>query len=255
MDSKIAIIGGTDVEKLASVLRVRPVEIDTEFGPAFLHLGEGELADLAFVSRHGNGQEIAPERINHHANLKALEQLGVQRAVALFSVCSVREEVAVGDFVVLDQFLDLTPGLLTFQNGHTGPLTQADLGQPYCAPLAKALAERGKEGGLRVRESGTCACSGRARLETAAEVRMLRTLGADVVGTSAAPEAVLARELNLHYAAVAIVGRRGAGMPGPSQADPAALAAIRSRMLPAMLGALRIPEITGCTCKTPAVRF
>jgi 5'-methylthioadenosine phosphorylase len=255
VSSRIAIVGGTDVERLAEVLRVRPVEVDTQFGTAVVYVGEGELADLAFVSRHGNDRELPPHRINHRANLKALEQLGVERVVAIFSVGTLNEEIPPGDLVVLDQFIDLTGGVHTFNEGQSGGVVHADLADPYCAPLRGCLAERARAAGLAVREGGTYACTSGPRLETAAEVRMLRLLGADVVGMTAAPETILARELSFHYAGIAIAIKWAAGIDGPQGADGAAITGLRSRVLPAILEALRNPEAPGCACKAPPASF
>jgi 5'-methylthioadenosine phosphorylase len=253
---KIAIIGGTDVEKLAEVLRVRLVEVETPFGNVPAFLGEGELANLAFISRHGSRRDLPPHRINHRANLKALQQLGVDRVVAMFSVGSLNEEIPPGALVVLDQFIDLTGRVETFHDGDGGALVHADLTEPFCGPLRGCLAERARAAGLEVREGGTYACTNGPRLETAAEIRMLRLLGADVVGMTAGPETILARELHLHYAGIAVAIKWAAGVDGPRDgADKAAMTGVRSRLLPAILEALRSPDAPGCACKAPPASF
>jgi 5'-methylthioadenosine phosphorylase len=248
VSSKIAIIGGTDVERLAEVLRVRAVEVRTAYGTARVHLGEGELADLAFIARQGNGRDGQPQETNYRANLKALEQLDEDRVVATFSVGSINEEIPTGSLVVLDQFIDLSGPTATFHDGASnGPF--ADLSEPFCIGLRSCLVERARAGGLRVRESGTYACLAGPRLETAAEVRMLRMLGADVAGMTACSETILARELGLHYAAIAVSAYWGAGLRGPVAVDQPAMAGVRSRILPAALDALRASQLPDCACK------
>lgn len=251
MSSKIAIIGGTDVERLAEVLRVRAVEVRTAYGTARVHLGEGELADLAFIARQDRVGDGQPNEINHRANLKALEQLEVDRVVATFSVGSINEEIQTGSLVVLDQFIDLSGPIAAFQDGASSGSGHADLTEPFCAGLRSCLAERARAGGVQVRDSGTYAYLGGPRLETAAEVRMLRLLGADVAGMTSCTEAILARELGLHYAAMAVSAYWAPGLRSQVEVDQAAMAGVRSRILPAALDALRTPQLAECACKRP----
>ena len=249
MTSKIAIIGGTDVEKLAEVLRVRAVDLETPFGNAVVYLGEGELANLAFITRHGGEHEIPPHQINHRANLRALHQLDVERVVATFSVGSLCEQIAPGDLVALDQFIDLSGRAVTFFDGAPEKVVHTDMTDPFCEGLRACLVEKVAATGLKVRPTGTYACMTGPRLETAAETRMLQVLGADVVGMTAAAETTLARELGLHYAALGLAISWAGGMHGSGDVNRRAVAGIRSRILPPILEALRSPELPPCSCR------
>ncbi|HEX4215879.1 MAG TPA: MTAP family purine nucleoside phosphorylase [Candidatus Dormibacteraeota bacterium] len=249
MSAKIAIVGGTDVQRLAEVLRVRPVEVETPFGEAQVHLGEGELGDLAVVLRHGPDHGLPSHRVNYRANLKALSLLGVTRVVATYSVSSLDEELEPGGVMVPDQFIDLTGTASTFLDAEPNGAVAADVSEPFCSGLAELLAARAEAGGLTVRNRGTCICRNGARNETKAEVRMLRQFGGDVVGHSACPETALARELGLHYAGLAVAAEWAAGVGGDRRVDRQQLARVRSRLLPPILDALREEDLPACRCR------
>lgn len=249
MSAKIAIVGGTDVQRLAEVLRVRPVEVETPFGEAQVHLGEGELGDLAVVLRHGPDHRLPSHRVNYRANLKALSQLGVTRVVATYSVASLDEELEPGGLMVPDQFIDLTGGAATFLDAEPNGAVAADVSEPFCAGLAGLLANRAEASGLTVRSRGTCVCRNGTRNETKAEVRMLRQFGAEAVGRSACPETALARELGLHYAGLAVTADWAPGVGGGRKVDSQLLARVRSRLLPPILDALREKEFPACRCR------
>ena len=206
----IAIIGGTGLYALGTG---KPEIVPTPYGDATLLLLQLAGRDVAFLARHGRDHALPPHRVNYRANIWALHALGVREVVATQSVGSMNKEMAPGDFVVLSQFIDWTKGRAsTFFDGETGPVLHVDVTQPYCPEVAARLLQAGEFLEDRVHGAGVYACTEGPRFETAAEIRALRLLGADVVGMTNVPEAVLAREAGLCYAAICIVCNWGAGM-------------------------------------------
>lgn len=212
MREKGAIIGGTGLEQIAGG-RFRELTVETLYGPAAVLVGEGELADVIFLPRHGRRHERPPHRINYRANLKALERLGVKHILAIAATGSTRADLPPGSLVLLSQFLDFTKGRInTFYDGDDGVVAHVDVTRPYCPALRARLLEIADERGIGVQPEGVYGCTEGPRLETAAEVRLMASWGVDVIGMTGVPEAVLARELGLCYASVALVVNHGAGV-------------------------------------------
>jgi len=212
MGQKGAIIGGTGFEQVAGG-RFRELVVETPYGPATVLVGQGDLADVVFLPRHGVRHERPPHRVNYRANLKALERLGVKRILAIATSGSARADLPPGAMVLLDQFLDFTRSRAnTFYDGDDGVVAHADVTRPYCPALRARLLEIAAERDASVQPEGLYGCTEGPRLETAAEVRLMASWGVDVIGMTGVPEAVLARELGLCYAAVALVVNYGAGV-------------------------------------------
>ena len=207
-----AIIGGTGFDQLSDVA-LEQMTVETPYGDVPLYVGRGEAAGLIFLPRHGPEHQMPPHSINYRANLMALHQLEVERALATFAVGSLHREVPPGALVVVDQFLDFTQGRAgTFFDGEESGVVHTVMDQPYCPALREQLLAQAAANGLEVIPQGAYACTNGPRFETPAEVRMLAQLGGDVVGMTGVPEAPLARELGIHYAAVAISINWGAGL-------------------------------------------
>ncbi|MEA3309433.1 MAG: S-methyl-5'-thioinosine phosphorylase [Chloroflexota bacterium] len=207
-----AIIGGTGFDRQLGARLLQEVVV-TPYGVVPLYRGQGELAELIFLPRHGTNHTVPPHRINYRANLKALAQLGVERVLATFAVGSLHTGIPPGALVVLDQFIDFTQGRAgTFFDGGDSGLVHTEMTNPYCPALRAQLLALAAEHGLELVSQGTYVCTDGPRFETAAEVRMYAQLGGDVVGMTGVPEASLARELGLHYAAVALSINWGAGL-------------------------------------------
>lgn len=210
---ELALIGGTGVYD-PDVLTDRRVEkADTPYGLIEVDVGRLNGVEIAFLPRHGLAHHIPPHKINHRANLWGLKMLGVTRVISTSAVGSLNREMLPGDFVVIDQFIDFTKaGVTTFYDGGEGGVVHTDVTEPYCPELRKAALSVG--GGLEVNihRTGTYLTVDGPRYETAAEIKMYRTWGADVIGMTNAPEAILAREANLCYATVATVTNMAAGI-------------------------------------------
>jgi len=158
---------------------------------------------MVFLPRHGRGHVIAPSRINFRANIWGLKRLGVERILSLSAVGSMREDVAPGEFVVVDQFIDRTRHRedTFFDRDVVAHVMFAD---PVCGPLRRALVEAAGRIGVGVHDGGTYLCMEGPQFSTRAESRLYRSWGVDVIGMTNLQEAKLAREAELHYATVAM---------------------------------------------------
>jgi len=247
---RAAIIGGTGVYGMPGG-RFDTRVIETPYGEALVFLGQGEFEDLIFLARHGPSHAIPPHRINFRANLKALEQLGVKRVLATFAVGSLQPTIPPGSLVAVDQFIDFTHGRVgTFYDGGESGLVHTDMTEPYCSALRERLLALADQRGLQIRPTGTYMCFNGPRFETAAEIRMYAQLGGDVVGMTGAPEVQLARELRMHYAAVAISINWAAGLKGPIKIEKSGMEQTREKLLHLLVEVLRAPLVASCHCET-----
>lgn len=211
--ASLAIIGGTGVYDPKILSNMREETVNTPYGEVSVKIGHYLDREVAFVPRHGSEHQVPPHRINYRAIIWSLRDLGVDRAVATAAVGSLNPDMHPGDLVMIDQFLDFTRGRVqTFYEGGPGGIFHVDLTHPYCRDLRQALFNSGKKSGMPVHFRGTYVCTEGPRYETAAEIRMFRQLGGDVVGMTNVPEVVLARELGICYAAVAMVTNYAAGI-------------------------------------------
>jgi len=242
MTSRIGIIGGSGVDRPEAGFTETVVE--TPYGKALTWIGTGDQADVVFLSRHGPEHDVPPHRVNYRANVKALQILGVDRVIASFAVGGIAEDIPPGGVAALDQIVDLTSGRdLTFFDGGESGLRHTPFTEPFSPQLRAAIVAQGVDHGLAIRPGGTYICFNGPRFETAAEIRMAKMMGADVVGMTAMPEAILARELEIHYAGIAVSVNWAAGIKGPLQIDFGALESIRGKLLPLMLDVLRTTRL------------
>ena len=209
---RIGIIGGTGFGE--ALVAGQAQTIETEFGPASVTIGPlGADRELVFVARHGTGHKIPPHRINHRANITALRQMGVGAVYATAAVGSLQPDIKPGDFVVLDDFLDLTQGAVVTFFDEPGTVRHTDMSQPYHPDLRRLLLATGDSRETStVHPGGTYVCLSGPRYETPAEIRLYASWGGAVVGMTSAPEAILCREAALPYAGVAIVTNYGCGL-------------------------------------------
>ena len=207
---EIAIIGGTGFEKLFT--GAEKLHVGTPYGiPPPISVGKLGEKTVAFLPRHGPEHSVPPHKVNYRANVHALHQLGVERIIAVNAVGAINKEFKLGDIVVPHDFADFTKQrATTFYD--EAPVTHIDMSQPYCPELREALIKCAEMLGLSVRSYAVLVCTEGPRFETPAEIEMFRRLGFDVVGMTGVPEAVLARELEICYAAVCFVSNMAAGM-------------------------------------------
>jgi 5'-methylthioadenosine phosphorylase len=210
----LAIIGGTGLTQLANLDVVRREVVRTPYGDpsGALTLGTIRGQPVIFLARHGYGHTIPPHRVNYRANMWALAQHKVSYIVSVASVGGIRADLTPGTLAIPDQILDYTYGReFTYFTGIDRSVVHVDFTQPYCEPLRERLLRAARDAGETVLAGGTYATTQGPRLESAAEINRLERDGADMVGMTGMPEASLARELGLCYAAVAVVVNHAAG--------------------------------------------
>lgn len=210
----LAIIGGSGLTQLANLDVTRREVVRTPYGEPSGPLTFGRLAgrDLVFIARHGYGHTIPPHRVNYRANIAALRSVGASRVVSVASVGGIRPDLVPGILVIPHQIIDYTAGRpSTFFDGHDGQVRHIDFTEPYDTSLRTALLVAAKRAGQAVVDGAVYAATQGPRLETAAEINRLERDGADVVGMTGMPEAVLSREAGLAYAAINVVANHAAG--------------------------------------------
>ena len=210
----LAIIGGSGMSRLAELEDARRQVIRTPYGEASGAVTFGRLNahDVAFLARHGYGHTIPPHAVNYRANIWALASQGARNIVSIASVGGIRSDLGPGNLAVPSQVIDYTYGRdSTFFDGEDGFVRHVDFTHPYCPRLRGELLDACRRAGLAVVDGGVYAVTQGPRLETAAEIERLARDGADMVGMTGMPEAVLARELGISYAALAVVANWAAG--------------------------------------------
>ncbi|SLN48380.1 S-methyl-5'-thioadenosine phosphorylase [Roseivivax jejudonensis] len=223
----IGIIGGSGLYDLDGLAGARWQEVDTPWGRPSDAILTGTLdgVAMAFLPRHGRGHVNAPSEIPYRANIDAMKRLGVTDLVSVSACGSFREEMAPGDIVLVDQFVDRTRDRPSSFFG-TGCVAHVSLAHPTCARLRAVVADAAGATGLRVHAGGTYLAMEGPQFSTRAESVMYRdTLGADVIGMTNMPEARLAREAELCYAPVAMVTDYDCWHPGHEAVDVAAVIA------------------------------
>lgn len=213
MGVSLAVIGGTGVYDPRMLSEVREQTVTTPYGEVTVRIGRFQEREVAFVPRHGETHSVPPHRINYRANLWSLRELGVERTLATAAVGSLNPDMRPGDFVLVDQFIDFTRNRAqTFYEGGEEGVFHVDMTNPYCPELREFIFQCGNKLGFAVHQGGVYVCTEGPRFETPAEIRMFRQWGGDVVGMTNVPEVVLARELGICYAAIAVVTNYAAGI-------------------------------------------
>lgn len=211
-----AVLGGTKLTSLPNMTDIRTETVTTPYGmpSAEISIGRVNGREVAFLPRHGSPHMLAPHSINYRANIWALKELGATRVFSVATSGGIRSTFRAGDFVVPDQIIDYTFGREgTFFDGRDGrPVNHIDFTQPYDQTVRTAILKAVKDCGDTVHDDGCYACFNGPRLETAAEIRKLAKDGCDLVGQTGMPEAALAAELELPYAALCPIVNPAAGL-------------------------------------------
>jgi len=203
----IAIIGGTGLgDALAEHLEDGEFrDIETPFGKPSMGIFVGKLGkrQIAFLNRHGKGHKLSPDEVPYAANIFALKKVGVHTVIGSGAVGSLREEIAPGNLVIVDQFIDKTfRRTSSFFAGYGA--VHCEMSEPTCGRLRKLLIDTAKGIDIKTHPEGTYVCMEGPQFSTRAESLMHRSWGGDLIGMTAMPEAKLAREAQMCYALIAL---------------------------------------------------
>jgi 5'-methylthioadenosine phosphorylase len=203
----LGVIGGSGLYDLPGLEGAERVRVETPFGAPSDELVVGRLhgVRMAFLPRHGRGHRLAPNELPFRANVHAMKQLDMECVLGISAVGSMKEHIAPGDLVIVDQFIDRTRGRTEestfFGNGCVAHCHFAD---PIWEPLRQLVLQAAKDSGARVHDRGTYVCMEGPHFSTRAESRLYRSWGVDVIGMTNLQEAKLAREAEIAYATVAL---------------------------------------------------
>ncbi len=210
----VGVIGGSGFERLFEGEAER-LSVATPYGAPSDAITVGRIGGrrVAFLPRHGVGHRLPPHAINYRANLWALASLGVTRVIGPCAVGSLQPRITPGDFVVCDQLVDRTSGRAgTYFDGPR--VVHISFADPYCPGLRVLAAEAAREVGVTVHERGTVVVIPGPRFSSRAESRWYSAQGWDVVNMTQAPEAALARELELCYVNLSLITDYDVGLEG-----------------------------------------
>lgn len=210
----LGIIGGTGLTKLTNLEITRRQVARTPYGEPSGALTFGHLcgAEVVFLARHGYGHTIPPHEVNYRANIWALKEFGVERIVSVATVGGISPELTAGSLVVPHQLVDYTWGRAhTFVISGDKPVTHLDFTEPYCNAMRRDILKAAAHKQIAIKDGGVYAVAQGPRLETAAEINRFERDGCDMVGMTGMPEAYLARELEICYAAIGVVVNDAAG--------------------------------------------
>ena len=211
----IGIIGGSGLYQIDGLSDVEWRRVESPFGETSDEFCFGALGGqrVVFLPRHGRGHVFPPSAINFRANIDALKRCGVTDILSLSAVGSLREELAPGDFVIVDQFIDRT---FAREKSFFGPgcVAHVSMAHPVCHRIGDAVSAAAAEIGINPRRGGTYMVMEGPQFSTMAESELYRGWGCDLIGMTNMPEAKLAREAEICYATVAMVTDYDCWHPG-----------------------------------------
>ena len=205
--TKIAIIGGSGIYDIDGLVDAKWTDVETPWGAPSDQVLTGTLngVDMAFLPRHGRGHVYSPTTVPYRANIDAMKRLGVTDVISVSACGSFRDEMAPGDFVVVDQFIDRTFDREKSFFG-TGCVAHVSVAHPTCPRLSAACVKAASDAGITIHNGGTYLAMEGPQFSSIAESKMYREIwGADVIGMTNMPEAKLAREAELCYVSVAMI--------------------------------------------------
>jgi 5'-methylthioadenosine phosphorylase len=211
----IGIIGGSGLYEIDGLADVAWRRVASPFGETSDEFCFGRLdgQEVIFLPRHGRGHKLPPSSVNYRANIDALKRCGVTDIISLSAVGSLREDLAPGDFVLVDQFIDRSFAREKSFFG-TGCVAHVSMAHPVCGRVGDALAAAGKSADIAIKRGGTYIVMEGPQFSTLAESELYRAWGCAVIGMTNMPEAKLAREAEICYATVAMVTDYDCWHPG-----------------------------------------
>ena len=236
----LAIIDRTGLTQLTKLEVLHRQVLRTPYGEPSGVVTFGRLGghEIMFLARHSASHPMPPHRVNYRANLWALQEQGAKRIVSVAMAGGIRADLSPGTLIVPDQLIDYTYGReFTFFDERDQPPTHIDFSLPYTPTLRQKILDAAQRVHLPCLDGGVYAAVQGPRLETIAEVNRMEKDGADMVGMTGMPEAALARELGLDYAAIVVIVNHAAGrgsssngvrMEGISQVTQSAMVQVRA---------------------------
>jgi len=204
--NKLAIIGGSGLYDVEEFKERELISLDTPWGKPSDEILKTKYNnnEVYFLPRHGRGHFISPTKINFRANIDALKQLGVTDIVSVSAVGSLKENLAPGKFVIVDQFIDRTFARdKTFFDDEI--VAHVSMAHPTSKGLMNACEDAIKKSKIDYQRNGTYVVMEGPQFSTLAESNLYRSWNADVIGMTNMPEAKLAREAEIRYASVSMV--------------------------------------------------
>jgi 5'-methylthioadenosine phosphorylase len=250
VDTVIGVLGGSGVYDIDGLENAEWRQIDSPFGAPSDELLFGSLngTEMVFLPRHGRGHTQSPSSVNYRANIDALKRAGVTDVISVSACGSFRENMAPGDFVIVDQFIDRT---FAREKSFFGPgcVAHVSVAHPTCQRLGNACYEAAKAAGVTIHYGGTYLAMEGPQFSTLAESRMYREIwGCDVIGMTNMPEAKLAREAELCYASVAMITDFDSWHPDHGEVDVAQIiATLMGNAGKAKDTVVKLPELLGQT--------
>jgi 5'-methylthioadenosine phosphorylase len=205
---KVGIIGGSGLENPDILASPEERTVETFYGSPSSSLLSGKIngTDIIILARHGKYHTIPPTEVNNRANIFALKESGCTHIIATTACGSLREEIRRGDLVVPDQFIDFTRhrSITFFNEFEPGRMKHTPMADPFDNSLRNLIITSAGELGLFIHKTGTVITIEGPRFSTRAESNMFRSWGADIINMSLAPEAILANEIGIPYASIAM---------------------------------------------------
>jgi 5'-methylthioadenosine phosphorylase len=236
----IGVIGGSGLYDGLKLDEVQEIAVASAFGEPSgpVTMGFLEGVRVTFIARHGAGHRLAPDQVNYRANIDVLKRCGVTDVLAISAVGSLKEELAPGDFVAVNQFIDRTTGR---ERSFFAPgiVAHVGLADPVCPRLADRAAGAARAAGARAHRSGCYIAIDGPQFSTRAESALYKQWGADVIGMTAMPEARLAREAELPYALLGMVTDYDCWREGEAAVEASAILAVMRANAEAACAALR----------------
>jgi 5'-methylthioadenosine phosphorylase len=256
--AEIGVFGGSGFYSFLD--QVELISVETPFGMPSDDIAIGKVGEkrVAFIPRHGRKHSLPPAAINYRANLWALHSLGVTRVIGPNASGSLQAHIKPGDFVVSDQFVDMTSGRSDTFFDRGSKVVHVSTAHPYCPVLRELTVKAGVEEGLTVHERGTIVVVQGPRFATRAESKWFSSNGWDVVNMTQYPEVALARELEMCYVSISLITDYDSGLEGHPDVEPVSaeevvrvFAANNSRLRDVILRAIPlIPVERDCPCAT-----
>lgn len=209
--AEIAVIGGSGFYSLLK--NPQQIAIKTPYGSLSDKISIGKIhgKSVAFLVRHGFKHHLPPHKINYRANIWALKSIGVKKIIAPCACGSLQAHIKPGEFVICDQFVDRTKNRSDtfFEGPHVAHVSSA---HPYCPSLRKSISAACKKTHVKAHQTGTVVVIEGPRYSTKSESRWFSSQGWEVINMTQYPECILSRELEMCYAAIALITDYDAGL-------------------------------------------